>query len=179
MRTLHDFGILCLPDSHYSNIMIESIAISFALFLTEYLCCLEKNFLTNLVKFGRRQFNYKASPHHITPEVPLHIFHKLKKVNTPVKMYTFYFLNRNISGVTLPITTHTAHYLAITHTCCCLAFSSFYQNGHGGLSSVPYMFIPFWSFSPGEYQYFSVVYSLSSEIFFLALPRFFTEDCEG
>lgn len=81
-------------------------------------------------------------------------------------MYASYFLNQNISGVTLPISTPTAHYLAITHTCCCLAFSSFYQNGHERLSSVPCMFIPFWSLSLGEYQYFSMVYSFASEIFF-------------
>lgn len=84
----------------------------------------------------------------IQPQKPLCIFFTiLKKINTPVKMHTLYFPNQNISGVTLPIITHTAHYLAITHTCCCLAFSSFYQNVHGGLSSVPCMFIPFWSLS--------------------------------
>jgi len=158
--------------------MIENTAISFALFLTVYFCCFKIYIyvLANFVKFGRKQFNYTASPYHKTPEAPLYIFHKLKKINTPVKMYTFYFLNQNISGVTLPVITHTAYYLSIIHICCCLAFSSFYQNVHGGLSSIPCMFIPFWSLCPGEYKCFSVIYSFSSEILFLALPKLITEN---
>lgn len=73
------FGILCLPDSHYSNIMIKCTGISFPLFLTRYLRCSKIFFLVNFVKFGRKQFNYTASPHHKTPEAPLYIFHNLKK----------------------------------------------------------------------------------------------------